>query len=182
MRAIVFLKRLGRSRRATALTEFAILLPVLLTLYLGGFQIADAASCSRRVTTTSRSMADLVSQYANLDPSTLDSIINASQQMMAPYRTDRATIRVSQVSINRWGMARVSWSDSNPNIAPYAKNKDLTAVIPPALLIPNSALIYSEVSYPYAFSWNGRSLITLSRNSFMLPRRSATISLSTPTP
>lgn len=171
-------KSLVRDTAGTALTEFAIILPVMLALYLGGFQVADAASCSRRVTITSRSMADLVSQYALLDPATLKAIINSSQQMMAPYRPADTKVRISQVAIDVNGKASVAWSDSSANTTALTVSQDVTASIPVALRIPNSWIILSEVSYPYSVTWAGQGAITLRQQAIMLPRRSSSVTLS----
>lgn len=170
-------RRLRAERRATALIEFALLLPVMLTLYLGGFRLMDAAACNRRVTVTARSLADLVSQYATINETTLRTILDASAQMMTPYDVRTIKLRVTQIRIDGNSRAFVDWSRVTRETA-YAKNLELTATLPLALRNPNTSIIYSEVTYSYpAFIWVG-SPMTFSQQSVMMPRLSPSVTLT----
>ena len=89
------MRGLLHDRSGTSAVEFAIALPVLILLFTGGFQLSDAVAAYRKVTTTARAMADLTSQYSTVNDTTLDRILNASQQVMAPYASSNATLVVS---------------------------------------------------------------------------------------
>ena len=52
---------LGDERGVSAV-EFAMLLPLMLTLYLGAVEISQGIGADRKVTLTARTVADLVSQ------------------------------------------------------------------------------------------------------------------------
>lgn len=43
-----------RDRRGVAMVEFALILPVMLVLYLGGAQLQDGIACNRKVTIATR--------------------------------------------------------------------------------------------------------------------------------
>lgn len=167
--------RIVHDRRATALVEFAILLPVLLTLYLSTYQLIDGSSCKRRVTITARAVADLTSQYASLTSSQLDDILDAGTQIMAPYDIAPSTIRVSTIVIDANKTATVTWSRGS-NIASRPTGQLVS--LPTALHVANSSYVYSEVTYTYTpvIAWLAGP-ITFSQTQFMLPRRSATITL-----
>ena len=53
--------------KGVSAVEFALVLPLMLTLYLGGAELAQAISASRKVTLVSRTVADLAAQ--SLQPS-----------------------------------------------------------------------------------------------------------------
>lgn len=162
-------------RRGTALVEFAILLPILLSIYLGTFQLIDGSSCKRRVTSTARAIADLTSQYATLTTSQVDSLLTASTKIMAPYAIAPSTVRVSEIEINGSNVAKIAWS-RGLRIAARPANQ---IVNPPAgLKVPNSAYVYAEVSYTYTpvIAWITGPM-TFTQTQFMLPRRSAKITL-----
>ncbi|KQU59162.1 hypothetical protein ASG67_16680 [Sphingomonas sp. Leaf339] len=170
---VLVIRRLARDRRGTTLIEFAILLPVLLMLYLGGFQMIDASACKRRVTITARALADLVSQYATISTTEMSGIVNASSQIMAPYDASTAQIRISQVSIDANKNASITWSYAK-NMSPF--NNGQGVIVPSGLSVANSSIIYSEVTYPYdpVIAWVTGSM-SFKQTQFMLPRRSAKI-------
>lgn len=71
--------------RGTALIEFTIALPVLLLLFLGGYQLSDAITARRKVTIMTRAVGDMTSQYRALTTNELDGLMNGSTQILAPY-------------------------------------------------------------------------------------------------
>lgn len=170
---------LRTDRSGAVLVEFALVLPLMVMVYLSIVHLASAAGCDRRVAITARAMADLVSQYALLSPATLDTILAASGQMMAPCDGDAATIRVSQVTIDEKLAARIVWSDADPGHRPDAVGREMSlAEIPATLRVPGTSLIYSDVSYDYD---PGRWLpgpIRLRQSIIMMPRRSRSVTLS----
>ena len=56
------LGRLAGDERGVSAVEFAMLLPLMLTLYLGAVEISQGIGADRKVTLTARTVADLVSQ------------------------------------------------------------------------------------------------------------------------
>ena len=169
------LVRLRDERSGLALIEFALVVPVLLVLYLAGYQVSDVISCNRKVTIATRAVADLVSQYAIMSPSQLDQILAATTQVMSPYPTNSALIRVSQVTPDPVGQgATVKWSRAI-NGAKRVKGSSYTM---PANM-PTSGLTYilAEVNYAYvpAVNFGFMSSKGLSETIFMVPRVSSTI-------
>src|SRR3546814_13922454 len=63
---IRFAHRLARETRALGAVEFAMTAPFLILLYVGGFQLMDAISAYRKVTDTTRSLADLTSRQETM--------------------------------------------------------------------------------------------------------------------
>ena len=56
------IRRLLRDKRGVSAVEFAMLLPLMVTLYLGGVEVSQAVAIDRKVTLVARSLGDLVAQ------------------------------------------------------------------------------------------------------------------------
>jgi Flp pilus assembly protein TadG len=167
---------LGRDVRGTSLIEMGILLPVLSMLFIGGYQLSDASACKRRVTIVSRAMADLVSQYTVLTNSQLDSILDASTQIMSPYPIASASVRVSQITTDGASKPHVSWSRAKNGTA-LTPGADFN--LPLTMRVANTSVIYSEVSYTYTPAFGKvMSQSVFSQNLYMLPRASSTVTLN----
>ena len=84
VRSIV--RRLGRladDERGVSAVEFAMLLPLMLTLYLGTVEISQGIDADRKVTITARSVADLVAQTSSINNSDMTNALNAASAVMA---------------------------------------------------------------------------------------------------
>ena len=160
----------------TALLEFAITLPVLLTLYLGCVQICDVVSVYRKTTTTSRTIVDLTSQQTTVSDGDLDSILAASSQVMAPYSTTKLKMVVTQVTINSSGVAKVDWSRASGTDA-TADTTASTYTLPSGVAINGTSLVISRVNYAYLADIGGllRTNIPLADTIYMYPRSVAKI-------
>jgi Flp pilus assembly protein TadG len=171
------LRRLKRDARGVALLEFAFVAPVLLILFVGGYQLMDATSAYRKVTRTVRTLADLTSQSTSLTGAQADQILNASNKVMAPYPTANAVLRISQVQISATGVATISWSRA-ANGSGYVQGSAVT--LPTGLNQPNTYLIYSEINYNYVPNIASKILgpIPLRDTILMSPRNSNSIPLT----
>lgn len=164
---------LAEDRRGTALVEFAAVAPVLIVLWLGSLQIEDGIACNRKVTVATRAIADLIAQ--NVSGTTtkgeIDSNLNATTMVLAPYDASRATIRVTQVYTDVLFRTKVVWSRS---LNGAALNAGDTATIPAGLRVQNSYMLFAEVTYNYKPPMNFGFIgpMKLGDNLFMLPRNS----------
>lgn len=135
--------------RAVAAVEFAIVLPFMLLLYIGGVETGDGLAISVKVSETAHTVADLVSRNACVTDSTLSTMLGASSATIAPYSSANAAITVSEVSTDANGKATVTWSYAlNGNARPV--NQPMT--LPASLGTPsppNVSLILGEVVYNY---------------------------------
>ena len=117
--ANLVLKRLLHSSRGTSLVEFAMCLPVLLLLYLGGYAVSDLISCNRKVATATRSLVDIVSRtmsptiiYNAPQNADATSYLSASAVVMAPYNLSRATEQISLLRVCDATHAYVVWTQA----------------------------------------------------------------------
>lgn len=168
------MRRLSRDRRGTSAIEFAIALPVLILLFTGGFQLSDAVSAYRKVTTTSRALADLTSQYVVVDDATLDKILAASTQVMAPYSTTDAKLVISQINTDSTYQTKVVWSRGR-NATALRVGDPVT--IPTAMKVRDTYAIIARVTYTYrpVFGNSYVGTIPMGDTIIMLPRASESI-------
>lgn len=172
---------LRTDRRGIAATEFALIAPFLIFLYVGSVQLADAISASRKVTVTTRTLADLTSQYNSVTTSITNTILKTASQVMAPYDATVGTYTITHLSTNSSGKPRVDWSrkyDGTTVSDGYRKNKKMD--LPGSVSQPGSSVIMAEISYRYQPFVSPAMLgsVTLKDTIYMLPRRSQSIPMN----
>ena len=72
-----------------------MLLPLMLTLYLGGVEVSQGVSIDRKVTLTARTVADLVAQVSSINNAGMNAVLEATAAVLAPYPTATAKVTVS---------------------------------------------------------------------------------------
>jgi Flp pilus assembly protein TadG len=170
------LRRFCRDSRGVAAVEFAIVLPFMLTLYIGGVELGDGMAIQVKVTDTAHTVADLVTQNKTINNATMQTILSASQQIIAPYSLVNATVTISEVSTNGSGAASVTWSDSL-NGTPRTVGQPMT--LPSSLAgQANISLILGEVTYAYTpnLGYTITGTVNLSDSYWLFPRNSTSIS------
>ena len=172
------LTRLARDDGGLALVEFACVLPVLLLMYLAGVQLTDALSCNRKVTITARAVADLTTQNASVTDAQLQTILNASAKVMAPYSVSNATVQVSELYTDASGNTTVKWSKNNKG-GGYSPNSSYT--LPSQIKINSSYVIVGQVIYSYkpAVAYKVVGPLTLADTIYMNPRVSNSVDYKT---
>src|SRR5215813_11329239 len=136
-----------RDRRGISAVEFAMLLPLMVALYLGGVEMSTGIAIDRKVTLVARTLADLVSQASSVNTTDVNNILGASSSVVAPYDNTKLKITVTSVKIDSQGNATVAWSDANANGTARAVGSTVT--LPSALNVPSTSLIWAETSYAY---------------------------------
>ena len=152
-----------------------LLAPLMLGLYIGCVEISEGVTADRKVTLTAGALANLTSQVTTLTTGDMTNILNASTAIMAPY-TGAVSAKISCLKIDATGVAKVTWGASTTGVTARADGEVVT--IPLNLAVPNSYLVFSEVSYQYipvtgfspGFSHISASGITLSDVMYMAPR------------
>lgn len=135
-----------RSRSGLAALEFAIILPIMVLLYLGGFEVSEAFIINRKVTHATSVLGDLVAQAKTISDQEMSNILDAVSAVMNPYPTEDMHIIVSGVAIDKDGAATIAWSDAR-NTGAYAEGSAYT--LPDGINQANTFLVAAEVSYAY---------------------------------
>ena len=164
----------ARDRRGISAVEFAMLLPLMVTLYLGVVEVSQGVATDRKVTLTTRTMADLASRVSSINNADMSSLLNASAAVIAPYQPAPLKIVLSAVSIDANGVAKIAWSDT---LNGAARSVGSTVTLPTALNVANTQLIWSEVFYTYSptFGYVLTGNLNLSDQIYMRPRLSDSI-------
>jgi Flp pilus assembly protein TadG len=161
-------------RRGLSAVEFALLLPLMLTLYLGGVEVSNGVAANRKVAITARTVADLAARMTTIHNADMTNILGASSAVIAPYSLANLKVTVSEVDIDARGNATIAWSDS---LNGTAHSVGQTMTIPTALAVPNTSLILGEVQYDYnpTFGYVLTNTLTLKGQMYMAPRLSSTV-------
>jgi Flp pilus assembly protein TadG len=173
------LRRFALDRKAVSAVEFAIVLPFMLTLYLGGVELGEGYQIQFKVTETARTVTDLASQYINLNSSTMSSILGASSTLVSPYSSANMVVTVSQVQVlaNAATGTVSGWSCS---LKGTARAVGSSVTLPTNLQKPTTTiyLIFGEVSYPYtpSLGYAITGTITMNQTSWFYPRLVSSIS------
>jgi Flp pilus assembly protein TadG len=168
------LERFVQDRRGVSAVEFAMLLPLMLTLYLGAVEISQGVSIDRKVTLTTRTVADLASQVSSINNSEMTNMLNATAAVISPFDETKLRVVVSAVAVDANGVAKVAWSDTKNG---SARSVGESVTLPAALNIANTTLIWSEVSYAYrpTIGYVVTGTLNLSDQIYMRPRLSDTV-------
>jgi Flp pilus assembly protein TadG len=104
--------RLLRNRRGTVLVEFAIAVPVLLLLLLGGIELGRFVLLNQKLNRTAMTVTDLVARVQTVDTTELDAIFAAANISMSPFEFgNRGAIVISSVKESS-GLPQVIWQRS----------------------------------------------------------------------
>lgn len=137
------LQRFRRDRTGAGAVEFAILAPILLMLYIGAFEITVGMSVAKRASRASGTIADLVTQQSSVTKATLLSMVSVAQSIFAPYSPANLKLKVSGITIDATGVAKITWSWQQDGTRPYAVNTVVN--VPADLKNPSSFLVHSEL-------------------------------------
>jgi Flp pilus assembly protein TadG len=168
------LTRFAKEQRGMAALEFAMLLPMMMTLYVGSVELSTGVAIHRKVTLAAHTIADLSSQFTTIGNSDMTNILNASTDIIYPYPSGNLQAVVSELSINAQGQATVVWSDT---LNGTARAVGSTVTIPSNLAVPNTYLLLGETAYNYAPSYGYvvTGTLTMSDQIYMRPRQSNSV-------
>ncbi|MEL7543599.1 MAG: TadE/TadG family type IV pilus assembly protein [Pseudomonadota bacterium] len=174
-----------------AAVEFGLLIPVLLTFWLGSNEFGQALMLDRRVTTTASTVADLIAQSDRLTQDQLDGYLNVADQVMAPalmslYKENSMRLTVMNVTKDQDGNLNVKWSrmKDGQSIGPASNFPEgpITAAqidpdFDPAIILENSEQVIAIAEYDYVPTV-GRfikrdlgGVMTLKETFYLAPRK-----------
>ncbi len=124
--------RFARAESGVSAVEFAVLLPLMLTLYLGGVETTQVVSADRKVTLVAHTIADLAAQKDNVNSTIMQNILSAGVAVASPYNPANLQVVVSSVLIDTSGRATVDWSAASTGAS--QRSGTVTSLIPPPLV------------------------------------------------
>lgn len=184
-----FTRALGRDRSGVAAIEFAMILPIMLVAFFGTVEVCAAVAIDRKVTLIARTLSDLTSQAAaTVDSTYLTNVFTASLDIITPYQPTPVKGQISEIYVDSNGKAKIQWTQaatiSGSNTVTLTSSSrnvgdDVTSVVPAALLVKQTYLIFSEVSYQYLPMGGGyvmaKTGINLGDVSYTRPRQNTCI-------
>ena len=180
--------------RGIAATEFAVIVPIMLVLLFNTIDFSAGIAVNRKVTLIARALSDLPAQTpppslnstsATITDTYLQNVFTASIAIIAPYASSPVKATISEVYVDSNGIAKIQWSKAAIVSSDSATQATLTAstrstgdvvtgVVPSNLLVHQTYLIFSEVSYLFVptIGWlMAKSGITLSDVAYTRPRQ-----------
>jgi Flp pilus assembly protein TadG len=167
-------RRFAGDTQGVSAVEFALLLPLMLTMYLGGSEVSQAITASRKVTLVSRTVADLASQSSAITNVNMTNILNASAAVVSPFSGSKLKVTVSQVKIDASNNATIEWSDT---LNGTTRGTGTSVTLPAALNVANTWLIWTEAEYLYepTFGSGVTGNLQLKDQMYMRPRLSNSV-------
>lgn len=163
-----------RDECGVSVIEFALILPVMITMYIGAVELSHALTVDRRVTSVASAAADLVAQSEEVSDADLTNIFEASTSIMLPYSATPISIVLSSVVADENNDTTVAWSSAHNG---SARAVDSTYAVPSGLTQPFSSVIVAEVSYAYTPPI-GKIItggINMTDTFYLRPRKSLTV-------
>jgi Flp pilus assembly protein TadG len=176
--------RMAACQSGIAAVEFALILPIMVVLWIGGVEVTQALSVDRRLNNLASAVGDLTARRKKLSVAQVNEIFDIAPGAMFPYSTTGLQMRLTAVAIDSDGDATVDWSQANPATAPYSVGDDMNALVPANLRTAggsSSQIIMAEVSYTYtpAVGYVITGGLTLDDRMFFVPRLTNTVLLCT---
>lgn len=175
------IKQFVNAGEAIAAVEFALILPVLLTFYIGSVEISSAITNDNRVATVASSVGDLVARTRKqLTTAELDDYFAASANIMQPYSSTGLKQVITCVFVANDGTTTIKWSRGyNGGLShtvndPYNLPQELVDMAKGKYVIVSEAQLAYDPIIGYVFN----STFQLYHEDFHLPRYGEYIDLT----
>jgi Flp pilus assembly protein TadG len=158
-------RRRAADQHGTAAVEFAMLLPIMITLFFGVVETSLALLCRADVSIMAGTAADLISQASTLDKADISNVYSAAGTILYPYYDSstgsaRPTIRLTSVADDGSGAVgkdhmtgKVAWSctqSGSGTLTPATRAKDDPFTLPQPIMTAGGSVIVAEIAYNYA--------------------------------
>ena len=194
MNALLFrVRKFPTAADGVAATEFAVIVPFLLVLLVGGAELEEGMAIYVKVSATAHSVADMVTQNTSLSTASMQNILTGATSIIAPYPVNNSqlAVTVSEVSSDANGNLTLQWSQSYNGSSLGAGRTSLGANgLYAALTLPASlngtvgntndvnnqndqvSFIVSEVSYAYTpnLGYTITGTVNLADSYWVFPR------------
>jgi len=166
--------RFSGDHRGLAAIEFAMVVPLMLVMFFGVVEFSSGVAVDRKVTLVARTLSDLTSQSTCVADADLTSFTVTGRAILTPYSPTPLRTTITQLFVDpTTHQATVQWSQgSSP------RGLGTTVSVPSVLLIDNTYLIFSEVSYRYIPTVGyvmAPSGVNLSDFAYTRPRQSSNV-------
>jgi Flp pilus assembly protein TadG len=168
------LRRFLADKRGVSAVEFAMLLPLMVTLYLGGVEVSQAVAVDRKMTLVARTLADLTAQATSVNDSDMSNIKAAATAVVAPFDDTKLGFTISSVVIDAQKVAKIKWSDNrNGTVRKPGDVVTVNDTLKESTTYP-IYLIWAETKYAYTptVGYVITGTMNLTDQIYMRPRQS----------
>ncbi|MCF1435714.1 MULTISPECIES: TadE/TadG family type IV pilus assembly protein [Rhizobium/Agrobacterium group] len=175
---------LALDRSGVGAVEFALIVPLLLVLYLGAFELTMALSVSQRATTSAGAIADIVArQQKTVNKAFLATMPDVLKAMFAPTATTGYALKITGIKVDSNVKATIAWSWAQDGSKPYATGATVT--LPSGMAAANAFFVHAELTIPHelvtylpGFTGSSVSTITIARDYYFRQRENGEIACS----
>jgi Flp pilus assembly protein TadG len=159
-----------------AAIEFALLAPLLITMYFGLAEVASAISVNRAVSHSTNVAGDLATQVADIEKEDLEDLMTATLRVMAIPEPQKVTIQLDSWTRDSAGKDILVGSATMNGGASKLPSFNV-AKVDKTLLNENSGIVVARVAYDYSpfKAMFFDSDITMSESFVLKPRRSSSV-------
>jgi len=143
-RAFGLVRDAARDRSGASAIEFAFLAPILLAIYVSSFEIATGYSVAQKTLKAAGTIADIVTRQEAVDKAFLSEMVDTAEATIAPSPAPGLKLKITGVTVDGSGNAKVLWSWDESGGTPYSKGSVVT--VPDDMKKANSFLVRSELS------------------------------------
>ena len=174
--------RLGRNKRGNAAIEFAVIVPVMLTMFFGVVEFSSAVAVKRKISMAAEELADLAARYKEVPDTEIDNFFKIARAVITPYSTTVLKATITEIYIDpATGLGRAQWSKGD-----VVRQPGSTVPVPANLIardnnnniLAGQYLIFAETSYVYVPAVGylmAKAGVPLSDMSYMRPRLSTCV-------
>ncbi len=164
-----WLRAFRDDRRGVSAVEFALIAPIMILFYFGMAEICQGFMAKKRAEHIASAIADLVAQTDDVTTAELNDIYAASTQIMRPFPTGSLKQRITSVTKNSSGVAKVDWGS---NKSWTSRSTGSTVSVPANLIGNGESIIMAEVEYVYSspFDYVMPSSMTFRKTYYLRPR------------
>lgn len=105
-------RRFARTGEGTTLAEFAIMVPILMTLLLGGVDVARLAFLQQKLDRAASTVADMVSQGQTITTAQLNDIFQSVTPILEPFSIAPGVVIVTAVGASGGNAPAIDWQRS----------------------------------------------------------------------
>ncbi len=166
------LRRYAREEEATALIETVILMPVMISLLMGCFDLGQGILMNQKTIGASQIIGDLITRDETVTMGRLEDMITAGEMAFEPYSTATFGYDIASVEFDEDGEPVVLWrvtENMDPNDDAVASTEDIGS--------PGEGVVVVTSIYKYTpfFSHFVVDEINMKEVAFLRGRMSATI-------
>ena len=154
---------------ASLTVEFVLILPVLVTWFIGSIVFFDAFNSKATAQRTAHTLADIMSRQTDTNNAFIDTLLLVQNRMLP--REDVGTVRVSSLQKDAFGTLTLSWTHSSDSLSTPLILSDIPVGALPDIADSESILIIdTTVPFEPISEWVGFTLTQWENRVAIKPR------------